>query len=76
MEPQKRPRGRPATGMDPGVNIRISLDIQAAIRDWASRNDVPSLSETVRMFIEDCLRRDVPKDRLKPLKRTRPAEGS
>ena len=73
---QKRPPGRPATGHSPLMYVRVPLETQAAIRDWASRNDVPSLSEAVRMFIEDCLRRDVPKDRLKPLKRTRPAEGS
>jgi hypothetical protein len=57
--------------MDPGVNIRISLDTQAASRDWAGRNEVGSLSEAVRLFIEDCLARDVPKRRLKH----RPSEG-
>ena len=66
MEPQKRPRGRPATGMDPGVNIRISLDTQAAIRDWASRHGVGSLSEAVRLFIDHCLKHDVPKQKPKP----------
>jgi hypothetical protein len=63
MEPQKRRPGRPATGMDPGVNIRISLDTQAAIRDWADRNDVSSLSEAVRLFIEQGLKRDLPKSK-------------
>jgi hypothetical protein len=52
--------------MDPGVNIRISLDTQAAIRDWASRHGVGSLSEAVRLFIDHCLKHDVPKQKPKP----------
>jgi hypothetical protein len=47
------------------VNIGISVQTQTAIRDWAGRNGVGSLSEAVRLFIEDCLARDVPKRRLK-----------
>jgi len=37
------------------------LETQAAIRERAQRNSVPCLSEAFRYFIEQGLRRDVPK---------------
>ena len=62
---EKRPRGRPKTGHDPLMYVRVPLETQAAIREWAERRNVPTLSEAVRMFIDHCLKHDVPKRRPK-----------
>jgi hypothetical protein len=45
--------------------VRVPLETQAAIREWAERRNVPTLSEAVRMFIDHCLKHDVPKRRPK-----------
>ena len=45
--------GRPATGHDPMVGLRISKETRAAIKKWAStQHDRPNLSEAVRRLIE------------------------
>jgi hypothetical protein len=50
----KRKRGgRPATGHDPMVGLRMSKDTRAAIKKWAStQHDRPNFSEAVRRLIE------------------------
>jgi hypothetical protein len=45
--------GRPATGHDPMVGLRISKETRAAIKKWAStQHDHPNFSEAVRRLIE------------------------
>jgi hypothetical protein len=49
VKPKKR--GRPATGKDPLVGIRIQPDLIARIERWAVGNDV-SRSEAIRRLVE------------------------
>ena len=67
--PQKR-IGRPATGRDPVVNLRLSDAKQAEIREWAEANNVKGFSEAFRQMIDYSLkawkrseRRKAPKPR-------------
>jgi len=55
VKPKKR--GRPATGKDPLVGVRIHPDLIARIDKWASRDDV-SRSEAIRRLVEKALARD------------------
>jgi predicted transcriptional regulator len=46
-------RGRPATGRDPVMSIRLSPDLRARVDAWASRQeDKLSSSEAIRRLIE------------------------
>jgi Arc/MetJ-type ribon-helix-helix transcriptional regulator len=50
---KKRGRGRPATGHDPLVGVRMPPELRARIDAWAARQeDTPSLSEAVRRMLE------------------------
>jgi len=50
--PVRRP-GRPATGKDPMMALRMSPDIRAEIEAWASQQDgQPSRSEAIRRLVE------------------------
>jgi hypothetical protein len=50
--PKKR-RGRPATGKDPMVGVRMSEDFQAEIRSWAGKqDDDPPLATAIRRLVE------------------------
>lgn len=50
---QKKRRGRPATGVDPLVGVRMSKQLQAEIRAWAERYaDKPKLATAVRRLVE------------------------
>jgi hypothetical protein len=50
-------RGRPATGKDPMVGVRMSEDLQEEIRGWAGRQeDDPPLATAVRRLVEIGLR--------------------
>jgi hypothetical protein len=50
-------RGRPATGKDPMMALRMSPNIRAEIEAWASRqDDKPSRSEAVRRLVEIALK--------------------
>ena len=53
-EKEKRPRGRPATGKDPAVTVRIPVKMGAAITAWIDRQSgpKPSRSEAMRRLIE------------------------
>jgi hypothetical protein len=71
-EPEKKRTGRPATGHDPIMYVRVPLEMQASIRAWAERNNVSGMSEAVRHFIQQGLKRDLPKSaRRGPPKRDR-----
>jgi hypothetical protein len=45
-------RGRPATGHDPAVSIRLSKDLMGTLDQWASENGPLSRSEAVRRLVE------------------------
>jgi hypothetical protein len=49
----KKGRGRPATGKDPMVGVRMSKDLQKEIRAWASKqDDNPALATAIRRLVE------------------------
>ena len=51
----KRP-GRPATGRDPVLTMRLPPSTRLAIENWAKRQkDKPSRSEAIRRLIEIAL---------------------
>jgi hypothetical protein len=53
---KKRGRGRPATGQDPTMSIRLSDKIKAEIDEWASRqDDKPPRSIAIRHLVEIAL---------------------
>ena len=55
---KKRARGRPATGQDPTLTVRLPMDLRSAIETWAKQQkDVPSRSEAIRRLIEAGLAR-------------------
>jgi metal-responsive CopG/Arc/MetJ family transcriptional regulator len=49
---QKRGRGRPATGRDPAVALRLPEATIKTVDKWVVRNDMPSRSEALRRLIE------------------------
>jgi hypothetical protein len=50
-------RGRPATGRDPVLALRLPLAVRSEIEKWARKqNDKPSRSEAIRRLIEFALR--------------------
>jgi Arc/MetJ-type ribon-helix-helix transcriptional regulator len=51
----KKP-GRPATGRDPVLTVRLPPALRSAIESWAKQqNDKPSRSEAIRRLIEFAL---------------------
>jgi hypothetical protein len=48
----KPKRGRPATGRDPFVGIRLPAPLIEEIKSWAAANEANSRSEAVRRLIE------------------------
>jgi Arc/MetJ-type ribon-helix-helix transcriptional regulator len=51
----KKP-GRPATGRDPVLTVRLSLTLRSNIETWAKQQeDRPSRSEAIRRLIEIAL---------------------
>jgi hypothetical protein len=74
--PKKRP-GRPATGKDPMVGVRMSDDLQEQIRKWAAnQDDHPPLATAVRRLVEIGLkaRRPPTKATINPSRKKRAAE--
>jgi hypothetical protein len=54
--PKKR-RGRPATGRDPMVGVRMSKDLQKEIAAWAEKqDDDPPLATAIRRLVEKGLK--------------------
>jgi hypothetical protein len=45
-------RGRPATGHDPVIAIRLPRELTDRIDEWMKISDAPSRSEAVRRLIE------------------------
>jgi hypothetical protein len=54
--PKKRGRGRPATGKDPLVALRLPPDLIKAIDSWAARHGAASRSAAIRTMIEGALK--------------------
>jgi hypothetical protein len=53
----KKTRGRPATGKDPMVGVRMSENLQDEIRTWAGKQcDDPPLATAIRRLVEIGLR--------------------
>ncbi len=53
---QKRPRGRPATGVTPMAGVRLEPDFRAEIEAWAAKQkDKPALAEAMRRLIRRAL---------------------
>lgn len=52
---QKRPRGRPATGTDPLVGVRMPNDMTKAVDQWAKKNGYNRAS-AIRHFVEEGLK--------------------
>jgi hypothetical protein len=49
-------RGRPATGHDPVLTVRLSPITRLAVENWAKQqHDKPSRSEAIRRLIEIAL---------------------
>jgi hypothetical protein len=49
----QKPRGRPATGRDPAVTIRLPEDVLASVEHWAmSQKDQPPRSQAIRRLVE------------------------
>jgi Arc/MetJ-type ribon-helix-helix transcriptional regulator len=54
VTPKKR--GRPATGQDPVLTVRLPPTTRLAIENWAKQQkDRPSRSEAIRRLIESAL---------------------
>ena len=52
----KKKRGRPATGRDPVMAIRLSGDIKKRVDSWAAKQeDKPGRSEAIRRLVETAL---------------------
>jgi len=53
---KKRGRGRPATGQDPTLTVRLPMDLRSVIENWAKhQKDRPSRSEAIRRLLEIAL---------------------
>ncbi|OYY84620.1 MAG: hypothetical protein B7Y61_08740 [Rhizobiales bacterium 35-66-30] len=51
VKPKKR--GRPATGKDPLVGVRMPPDLVAKLDDWCAKQaPAPSRSAAIRAFVE------------------------
>lgn len=68
-------RGRPATGKDPMVGVRMSENFQTTIRDWANKQaDMPSMAEAIRRLVEFGLQASSPAKKSSSGQRARAAE--
>jgi len=55
VKPKKRSRGRPATGKDPLVGVRLPPEMIKQIDTWAKREGVTSRSEAIRRLVDQSL---------------------
>jgi metal-responsive CopG/Arc/MetJ family transcriptional regulator len=52
----QKKRGRPATGQDPTLTVRLPMTLRSAIETWAKQQkDSPTRSEAIRRLIEIAL---------------------
>jgi Arc/MetJ-type ribon-helix-helix transcriptional regulator len=50
--PVKPKRGRPATGKDPFVGVRLPSQLLDEIKKWSGQHDAASRSEAIRRLVE------------------------
>jgi Arc/MetJ-type ribon-helix-helix transcriptional regulator len=55
VKPKRRGRGRPATGKEPSVGVRLPPEMIKQIDTWAKREGVASRSEAIRRLVEPSL---------------------
>jgi Arc/MetJ-type ribon-helix-helix transcriptional regulator len=56
LEKKRRP-GRPATGRDPVLTLRMPTKVAAEVEEWAKQQpDQPSRSEAIRRMVEMVLK--------------------
>jgi hypothetical protein len=48
---KKRGRGRPATGRDPVLAVRLPNELRTTVEEWAKKEKM-TRSEAIRMLIE------------------------
>ena len=48
---KRKTRGRPATGVDPFIGIRLPSDLIKTIEGWAGRHDARSRSDAIRQLV-------------------------
>jgi hypothetical protein len=48
---KKKGRGRPATGHDPAVAVRLPKSVISAVDKWATYNEIKSRSEAFRLLL-------------------------
>jgi metal-responsive CopG/Arc/MetJ family transcriptional regulator len=52
----RKKRGRPPTGQDPVLTLRLPTALRSAVESWArQQNDKPSRSEAIRRLLEVAL---------------------
>ena len=62
---QKRPPGRPPTGITPMVGVRLGKDLRREVHKWAGRQSGKiTLSEALRRLVELGLKAKIPKRQL------------
>jgi len=49
---KKRGRGRPATGRDPAVTIRVPPEVLSEAKRWAESQDIKTRSEALVQLIQ------------------------
>jgi hypothetical protein len=53
---KRKKRGRPATGVDPLVGVRMPPKLRKAVEDWAAEQPgSPTLSEAIRHLLAKAL---------------------
>jgi hypothetical protein len=54
---EKRPRGRPRTGIGPAISMRLYPEMEAALAAWIKRqpDPKPSRSEAIRRLLGEAL---------------------
>jgi hypothetical protein len=50
--PKRRRPGRPATGRDPAVTVRLPEKILDAVKVWGKKHGIGSRSETIHRLVE------------------------
>ncbi|MBN9598027.1 MAG: ribbon-helix-helix protein, CopG family [Afipia sp.] len=58
---KQKKRGRPATGVDPFVGIRLPESLIEQIADWSDKHGAASRSEAIRRLVELGLKSKVPR---------------
>jgi hypothetical protein len=72
----QKKRGRPATGRDPAVTIRLPETVLASVEHWAmSQEDQPPRSQAIRQLVEIGLSKSTPLKRPQVLSTAKQSAG-